>query len=77
MEFLTVIGEFTGSLKTPTPPEYPSAILPTKVELAMLVEKESLLSTSIAPPTLPALFSENVVLLMLTCPLSPSHKPPP
>jgi hypothetical protein len=77
MEFLTVIGEFTGSLKTPIPPPYPSAMLLAIVELAMLVEKEFLLSISIAPPTLPALFSENVLLVMLAFPLSPNHKPPP
>jgi hypothetical protein len=77
MVFLTVIGESTISLKRPIPPPYPSAILLAKVELAMLVEKESLLSTSSPPPILPALLPENVLLVMLTCPLSPNHKPPP
>jgi hypothetical protein len=77
MVLLAVIGEFTGSPNIPIPPEYPSAILLAKVELAMLVEKEGLLWTSIPPPTLPALLSENVLLVMLAFPFSPNHKPPP
>jgi hypothetical protein len=77
MEFLTVIGDFTGSLKRPIAPAYPSAILLAKVELTMLVEKEFLLSTSIPPPTLPALLPENVLLEMLAFPFSPNHRPPP